>query len=428
MKVSYNWLKQYVDTNLPAAEIAERLTMAGIEVKSTQVIGGDWQGIIVGEITAVNRHPNADRLTLLDIELGDRKENVVCGAPNVAVGAKIAYAPIGAKLIDPHNNQPTVLKPAKIRGVVSSGMACSEKELGISEKHEGILILPPETPIGVPLIDLIGDAIFNLEVTPNRPDCLSMIGLAREIAALTDAKFHEPEVNYSETGNPVKEQVTVEIQDAELCPRYCASLVTGIKIAPSPEWLQKRLLSYGMHPINNIVDITNFVMLEYGQPLHAFDYAKISGKGIIVRRAGSSEKITSLDGVERALTRDMLVIADKERAVAVAGIMGGANSEVTDNTTAILLESASFKPTSVHYTGRTLAMPSEACQRFERGISPDLTIPALQRATQLMIELGQGQAAKGMIDVYPGKIERKPIRFPKSEFQRVLGLEYRDDQ
>jgi len=427
MKVSLNWLKQYVPTDLPPAEIAERLTMAGIEVKSYQVIGGEWQGIVVGQITAVNRHPNADRLTLLDINLGDRKENVVCGAPNVAVNAKIAYAPIGAKLIDPHNNQPTVLKPAKIRGVVSSGMACSEKELGISENHEGILILPPETPVGVPLIDIIGDTIFNLEVTPNRPDCLSIIGIAREIAALTSAAFREPETDYPAAGGDIRTLATVEIQDADLCPRYCASLVTGIKIAPSPEWLQKRLLSYGARPINNIVDITNFVMLEYGQPLHSFDYEKIAGKGIIVRRARGGEKITSLDGVERQLTREMLVIADKERAVAVAGIMGGANSEVTENTTSILLESASFKPASIHYTGRTLAMPSEACQRFERGISPDLTVPALKRATQLMLELGGGQAARGIIDVYPGKIDRKPVKFAKSEFKRVMGIEYRDE-
>ena len=220
----------------------------------------------------------------------------------------------------------------------------------------------------------------------------------------------------------------MEIQDPDLCPRYCASLITGIKIAESPEWMQKRLISYGMHPINNIVDITNFVMLEYGQPLHAFDYEKIQGKGIIVRRAKSGEKLTSLDGVDRALSREMLVIADKERAVAVAGIMGGANSEVTENTTSILLESASFKPTSIHFTGRTLGMPSEACVRFERGISPEMTMPALKRATQLMVELGGGQAVKGIIDVYPGKIERKPIKISTAAIKRTMGLEYSLDQ
>jgi phenylalanyl-tRNA synthetase beta chain len=428
VKVSLNWLKQYVDVKLPVAEIANRLTLAGIEVKSTNVIGADWEGIIVGQILEVAQHPNADRLHLVTLDLGSRTETVVCGAPNVAVGAKIAYAPIGTKMIDGHTGKVEVLKPAKIRGVASNGMCCSEKELGISENHEGIIIMPSETAIGTPLMEVFGDAIFNLEVTPNRPDCLGMTGLAREIAAVTGSAFHLPDAAYPETGELIKDKITVEIQDADLCPRYGCSLITGIKIAESPEWLKKRLISYGMRPINNIVDITNFVMLEYGQPLHAFDYEKIQGKGIIVRRAKSGEKITSLDGVERSLTREMLVIADKERAVAVAGIMGGANSEVSETTTSILLESASFKPSCVHFTGRTLGMPSEACIRFERGISPDMTLPALKRATQLMVELGGGQAVKGIVDVYPGKVERKPIKLLIYDFKRTMGMEYSLDQ
>jgi len=428
VKVSLNWLKQYVDVKLPVAEIANRLTLAGIEVKSTNVIGANWEGIIVGKILEVNPHPNADHLHLVTLDLGSRLETVVCGAPNVAVGAKIAYAPIGAKLIDGHTGEAAVLKPAKIRGVASNGMCCSEKELGISENHEGIIIMPTNTPIGMSLIECFGDAIFNLEVTPNRPDCLGMTGLAREIAATTGSAFHLPDAIYPETEESIKDKVSVEILDPDLCPRYCASLITEVKIGESPDWMKKRLISYGMRPINNIVDITNFVMLEYGQPLHSFDYEKIHGKGIIVRRAKSGEKLTSLDGLERALSRDMLVIADKERAVAVAGIMGGANSEVTDNTTSILLESASFKPTSIHFTGRTLGMPSEACVRFERGISPEMTVPALKRATQLMVELGGGQASKGIIDVYPGKIERKPIKLSIAAIKRTMGVEYSLDQ
>ncbi len=428
MKVSFNWLKQYVDVKLSAAEIAGRLTMAGIEVKSSQVIGADWAGIIVGQITAVNPHPNADRLTLVTLELGDRQETVVCGAPNVAVGAKVVYAPVGSKLIDGHTGESAILKPAKIRGVASNGMACSEKELGISESHEGILLLPSDIAIGTSLTELLGDVIFSIEVTPNRPDCLSMIGLAREIAALTGESLYLPEAKYAESGTSIKDHVTVEIDDPDLCPRYCASLITGIKIAESPEWLKERLVSYGMRPINNIVDITNFVMLEYGQPLHSFDYEKIEGKGIIVRRAKSGEKITSLDGIERALSRDMLVIADKERAVAVAGIMGGANSEVSENTSSILLESASFKPASIHHTGHALGMPSEACVRFERGISVELTIPALKRATQLIAELGGEHVAKGIIDVYPGKLERKSIKLSTADVKRVVGLEYSIEQ
>jgi phenylalanyl-tRNA synthetase beta chain len=428
MKVSYNWLKQYVAVNLPAAEVADRLTMAGIEVKSSQVIGGDWEGIVIGQILAVNKHPNADRLTLLDIDTGTVKETVVCGAPNVAVNAKIAYAPVGSHLVNPSTNQPEKLKSAKIRGVVSNGMACSEKELGISENHEGILILPPDAPIGKPLTEYLGDVIFNLEVTPNRPDCLSIIGLAREVSALTGAPLKLPDLAYPEAGAPITQDVTVEILDPDLCPRYCASLITGAKIAESPEWIKKYLVSYGMRPINNIVDITNFVMLEWGQPLHSFDFTKLIGKGIVVRRARRGEKITSLDGVERELSRDMLVIADKERAVAVAGIMGGANSEISENTTSILLESASFNPANVHYTGRILGMPSEACVRFERGLSADITIMALKRATQLIVELGGGTAATGIIDVYPGKVERKSIRLTTTEVKRVLGVEFSVDE
>ncbi len=428
MKISLDWLKQYVDTDLPPREVARRLTMAGSEVKGLQVIGEDWGGIVVGRITAVNPHPNADRLTLVTIDLGGNEETVVCGAPNVAAGAKIAYAPVGARLINPHNGKQETLKSAKIRGVVSSGMACSEKELGISEDHTGILILPEEVEVGQPLVDYLGDVIFNMDVTPNRPDCLSIIGLAREVAALTAQTVHLPDASYEETEPSVEEQVSIEIDAPDLCPRYCASLIKGIKIGKSPRWMQERLLSYGMRPINNIVDVTNFVMLEYGQPLHSFDYEKLKGRKIIVRRAGEGEEIVSLDGVERVLTGNMLVITDAEHAVAVAGVMGGANSEVTEETTTILLEAASFNPRSIHYTGRTLDMPSEACMRFERGISPELTMPAIERATQLMAELGGGQVARGIIDVYPGKLEPQPVSITVEEVKRVLGVEFSREQ
>ena len=282
--------------------------------------------------------------------------------------------------------------------------------------------------IGRPLADYLGDVIFNMDVTPNRPDCLSIIGLAREVAALTGQTVHLPDASYEETGPPIEEQVSVEIDAPDLCPRYCASLIKGISIGESPRWMQERLISYGMRPINNIVDITNFVMLEYGQPLHAFDYEKLSGRKIIVRRAVEGEEIVSLDGIERALTGNMMVIADVERAVAVAGVMGGANSEVTEETTMILLESASFNPRSIHYTGRMLDMPSEACMRFERGISPELTMPAIKRATQLMVEFGGGQVARGIIDVYPGRVEPQPVAVTVEEVKRMLGVEFSREQ
>ncbi len=428
MKIPLKWLQEYVDIALPPADLANRLTMAGTEVKGTQVIGGDWGNIVVGQIIAINLHPNADRLSLPTIDLGTEQHTVVCGAPNLKIGDKVAFAPVGAQLIDGHSGQAFRLKSAKIRGVVSSGMACSEKELGISDSHEGIMLLPAEAPVGTPLADYLGDVIFDLDITPNRPDCLCVIGIAREIAALTGQSLSLPEVSYEETTSPIAQQISVEIAAPDLCPRYCASLITGVKVAESPRWLQQRLLACGMRPISNIVDITNYVMLAYGQPLHAFDYDKIRGKKIIVRRAAKGEAVVTLDGVERVLSGDMLVIADTEGSVAIAGVMGGADSEVTQGTTSILLEAASFNPVSIHYTGRRLQLPSEACMRFERGIRPELTLPALKRATQLIVQLAGGEAAKGVVDVYPGKQDQEPILLSTGKVKTLLGVEFSLDQ
>jgi len=428
MRVSLKWLEEYVDITLPPADLAQRLTMAGTEVKGWQVIGGKWENIVVGQIIAINPHPSADRLSLATVDLGTEQQTVVCGAPNLKLGDKVAFAYVGAQLIDGHSGQVIRLKSAKVRGVVSSGMVCSEKELGISDSHEGIMVLPAGAPVGAPLIDYMGDVIFDLEITPNRPDCLSVIGIAREVAALTGKEVHLPEVGYAAAPLPIDQQISVDIVDPDLCPRYCASLITGVKVAASPRWMQQRLLACGMRPINNIVDITNYVMLEYGEPLHAFDYHKIRGKKIIVRRAGDGEIIVTLDGVKRILSQDTLVIADREQAVAIAGVMGGADSEVTEETTAILLEAANFNPASIYYTGNTLNLPSEARLRFERGISPELTLPALKRATQLIIQLAGGKAAKGLVDAYPGKQEPEPILLSTGEVNSFLGVEFSIDQ
>jgi phenylalanyl-tRNA synthetase beta chain len=428
MKVPLKWLKEFVDVTLPPPKIAEKLTMAGMEVKDTQIIGGKWENIVIGQIVAVNPHPNADRLRLPTVDLGTGQQTVVCGAPNLKVGDKIAFAYVGAELIDGHTSELTRLKSAKIRGVESSGMVCSEKELGISDSHEGIMVLPPDAPVGTPLADYLCDAIFDLDITPNRPDCLCVAGIAQEVAALTGQSRRHPKVGYKEMLPPIDQQIAVEIADPDLCSRYCASLITGVKIAESPPWMQQRLLACGMRPINNIVDITNYVMLELGQPLHAFDYEKIKDKKIIVRRAAKGEILVSLDGVERTLSQDMLVIADAERAVAIAGVMGGANSEVTEATTTILLEAANFNPTSIHYTSHQLGLPSEAAMRFERGIRPELTVPALRRATQLMLELGGGQAARGVADVYPGKRETGSILLSTKKAKQLLGIEFSRDQ
>ena len=428
MKISLKWLREYVDITLSPHELANRLTMAGTETEGIQFIGENWAGIVIGEITAINPHPDADRLRLVTIDLGSGQTTVVCGAPNIRIGSKVAFAPVGTQLIDGYSGKSFRLKSAKIRGVTSNGMACSEKELGISDNHEGIIILPDEAPISTPLADYLGDVIYDLAITANRPDCLSIIGVAREVAALTGQKLHPPDINYEEATSPIEQQISVEITAPELCSRYCASLITGIRVAESPWWLQQRLLKCGMRPINNIVDITNYVMLEHGQPLHAFDYDQIQGRGIIVRRAAAGERITTLDGLERTLSSNMLVIADKERAVAIAGIMGGIDSEVTDGTTSILLEAANFNPAGIHHTGSALHLPSEACIRFERGIRPELVPGALRKATKLIIELAGGKAAKGLVDVYPGRQEQEPILLPTDKIRSLLGVNFSTDQ
>jgi len=428
MKVSLKWLKDYIDIKLAPEELAERLTMAGLEVEGIQAIGGTWDKVVIGEVIALNPHPDADRLKLATVDLGTEQVTTVCGAPNIGLGQRVTFAHIGARLIDPHTEEAILLKPAKIRGVASEGMVCSEKELGISDSHEGILVLPPEAPIGVPLSSYLGDIIFDLDVTPNRPDCLSVIGIAREIAALTDAPLRLPQIHYEELEDSISSFASVDIVEPDLCPRYCASLITGIKIAPSPSWLQQRLNSCGMRPINNVVDVTNYVMLEYGQPLHAFDYHKLKGQQIIVRRAGNGETIATLDETKRALNPDILLIADKEEAVAVAGIMGGLDSEVTDRTDTILLESANFNQAAIRRGCSHLQVQSEASIRFDKGLNSGLPLLPLKRATQLLLELAGGKAAKGIIDVYPGKPEPELISLTTQEVKRLSGLQVNIDE
>ena len=422
MKISLKWLKDYVDLKLAPQELAERLTMAGIEVKAVNIMGG-WENMVVGEVLAVNPHPNADRLKLATVSLSGQQLTVVCGAPNIAVGQKVPFAHVGAQLIDGHTGEVVRLESAKIRGILSEGMVCSEKELGISESHEGIMVLPSEAPIGMPLSEYLGDTIFDLEVTPNRPDCLCVIGIAREVAALTGQEVRLPKSDYEEEEQSIDALVSVNIASPDLCPRYCASLITGVTISSSPVWLQRRLKSYGMRPINNVVDITNYVMLEHGQPLHAFDYHKLKGQKIIVRRAEKGEVMTTLDEVERALDEDVLVIADEEKPVAIAGIMGGLESEVTDETTAILLESANFTRATIRRGARRFQLNSEASLRFEKGLSRELPLVALKRATRLFQELANGKVVKGVVDAYPGRPEPEGILVSAEEVKRLAGLE-----
>ncbi len=428
MKVSLKWLRDYVNIILPPEELAERLTMAGLEVKAIQTIGDTWGKMVIGEVVAINPHPNSDRLQLATVDLGTEQITVVCGAPNIGVGQRVPFAHVGARFINGHTREAVSLKPVKIRGVVSEGMVCSEKELGISENHEEILVLPPDAPIGIALGAYLGDIILDLDITPNRPDCLSVIGIAREIAALTDEPLHLPEIHYNELEDSIDSFASADIVEPNLCPRYCAGLITGIKISPSPNWLQRRLNSCGMRPINNVVDITNYVMLEYGQPLHAFDYRKLQGGQIIVRRARNGEALTSLDGTKRALNSGILVIADKEEAVAVAGIMGGLDSEVTDKTDTILLESANFNQAAIRQGCNYLQLQSEASVRFDKGLNSELPLIPLKRATQLLLELAGGRAAKGVIDVYPGKSAPKLLSLTVREVERLSGLKIDIDE
>ncbi|MBI2304777.1 MAG: phenylalanine--tRNA ligase subunit beta [Chloroflexi bacterium] len=422
MKLPLSWLKDYVNIALPPQDLAHRLTMAGTEVSGIVVVGGRWDNIFVGRVIALAPHPNADRLQLATVRLDGEEWTVVTGAPNLAVGARVPFARVGAWLIDGHTGELTPLKAARIRGVLSEGMVCSEKELGISEDHVGIMILPPDAPVGVPLAEYLGDVVLDLKVTPNRPDCLSVLGIAREVAALTGEKLRIPLVDYPQFLPPVSEWATVDIADPDLCPRYCATLVADVAIGPSPPWMQERLLACGMRPINNVVDVTNYVMLEYGQPLHAFDYHRLRDRKIIVRRARAGESLITLDGMERPLAPGMLVIADAQEPVALAGVMGGSGSEVTESTTHVLIESANFNHISIRRTCAALRLRTEASLRFDKGLSPELPLPALQRATQLMAEISGGKAAQGVIDVYPGKREATTLLFSLSQVQEFLGV------
>ena len=428
MKVPLSWLRQYVDVGLPPKELAHRLTMAGLEVGGTTVIGGSWESVSVGQVVSVEPHPNADRLTLVTVDTGSDRPTVVCGAPNVAAGQRIAFARLGAKLFDPDTGHLEMLKAARIRGVVSEGMVCSQRELGMGEDHTGILVLEAEAPVGTPLADYLGDVVLELEPTTNRPDWLSVLGVAHEVAALTQGSVEEPEISYPEGGPAIEGQVTIRVEAPDLAPRYTASLITGVQVGPSAQWMQEQLLKAGQRPINNIVDITNYVMLEYGQPLHAFDYNLLEEKTVVVRRARAGETLVTLDGESRRLSTEMLVIADGRRAIGLAGIMGGANSEMTEATTAVLLESAKFSATGIRRTASALRLRSEASTRFERDLNQELAPLALRRATRLIQELAGGQVAKDIIDLEAERGERASVRLTLERVERVLGVRFSQEE
>jgi len=418
VRIPYRWLLEFVDTPASATTLAERLTMAGIEAGVVSAGTGIPQGVVVAEVLRVDPHPASGALRVCEVSTGAERYGVVCGAPNVRAGVRAAFAPPGAVL--PGDRRIATLT---IRGTVSEGMLCSEAELGAGEDADGILLLGPDAPVGADLVAHLGldDAILEVEVTPNRPDCLSIAGVAREVAALTGGRLRPPDVSVREDPGLATTGWRITIEDPELCPRYAARLVEGVTVAPSPAWLAQRLRAAGLRPISNVVDVTNYVLWELGHPLHAFDAALLPDRHVVVRRALGGETLATLDGQSRALTEDMLVIADPARPVAVAGVMGGASTEVRATTRTVLLESAYFKAGSVRRTARALGLSTEASYRFERGADIDGLRDALDRAAQLIADLGGGRVATGVLDAYPSP--RRPVALPLrlERVRRVLG-------
>jgi len=402
MLVSLKWLKDYVDVNLTPEEIAGKLTMAGLEVDSIEKVSPGFSGVVVSRILSIRPHPNADKLSLCEVSTGDRAFPVVCGARNIRPDDVVPLATVGATIPGGYT-----IKSSRLRGELSEGMLCSEEELGIGEDATGIMILPDTLPLGEDLATALDleDVALEISVTPNRADCLSMLGIAREIAAMTGTRVRYPAIAFEEKGGDIHNLTSVTILDPDLCPRYTARLIQNIEIRPSPAWMRMRLEAVGLRAINNVVDVTNFVMMELGQPLHAFNFRSLREGRIVVRGAEEGERFVSLDEKPRILSADTLMICDGVGPVAVAGIMGGLDSEVEEDTTEVLLESAYFNPSSIRKSSRSLGMGTDAAFRFERGIDPDGVVRACDRAAQLIAELSGGSVCRGHIDEYPRKIE-----------------------
>ncbi len=422
MKVPVSWLSEYVDlTGLTVKDLSDKLTFSGVEVEGIEQIGfARAEKYVVAEVRSCVPHPNADRLRLCQVFDGATELQIVCGAPNVAAGQKVCLAQLGATMPDGSK-----LKKAKIRGVESFGMLCAADELGLSDSHEGLLVLDPALPAGRPLTEVLPrpDTVFDLEITWNRSDCLSIIGIAREFAALLGRPVKLPDIAFPESGVPVAELASVRVEAPALCPRYTARVLTGVQDGPAPAWMQRRLEQCGVRPISLIVDVTNYVMLECGQPLHAFDYHRVTDHTIVVRRARAGEHLTTLDNIVRVLDDQMLVIADPQAAVAVAGVMGGAGSEIAPGSTdAVLLESATFAAPAVKRTATLLNLKTESGRRFERTVDPGLADWASRRATALLVQLGGATASQGVIDVdhRPAAPRQITLRFRRC--REVIGV------
>ena len=417
MNTSLNWIKAYVPgLECTDQEYMDAMTLSGTKVEGYKALDADLDKIVVGQIISVEKHPDADKLVICQVNIGKETIQIVTGAPNVVTGMKVPVVLDGGRVAGGHDGSKTEggikIKKGKLRGVESNGMMCSIEELGSSRDfypdapENGLYVMPEDAVVGSDAIEALGlrDTVFEYEITNNRVDCYSILGVAREAAATFNKDFVMPPVKKVGNSEDVNDYVKVDVQATDLCPRYTARLVRNIKLAPSPEWMQRRLAASGIRPINNIVDITNYVMEEYGQPMHAYDYDTLAGGKIIVRRAEEGEEFVTLDGQTRKLDPSILMICDAEKSVGVAGIMGGENSKITDDVKTMLFEAACFDGTNIRLSAKKIGMRTEASGKFEKGLDPNLASEAIDRACQLIEELGAGEVVGGMIDVYPQKL------------------------
>jgi len=431
MKISYNWLKEFINLELSPEETAEKLTLIGLEVEEVTSYGSKLEGVVIGEVLEVADHSNADRLRVCKVNIGSETVQIVCGADNVAAGQKVPVATVGTTLpVEMENGKPFTIREAKLRGEESKGMICAEDELGLGDDHSGIMVLDEELEAGIPLnkaFDLYQDSIIDIEITPNRPDATCHLGVARDLAAALGLELNKPfETEFSE--QPSIEEIDIEIESPQKCHRYVGKMVKGVTISESPTWLQNRLKAIGVRPVNNVVDVTNYVMFELGQPLHGFDADTIKGKKIIVKDFDEEIDFETLDHIERKCSPGTLFICDAEEPVAIAGVMGGVDSEVSDDTTNVLIESAYFDPGSIRRTAKEQMLQSDASYRFERGIDPQLQRIAAERAAALMAEVAGGEILDACTDIHPQKTKARELSLRKSYVNRLLGTDFSADQ